>query len=134
MFRPDRRDDGESKAIMPVVVGGDDLFYFRAALVRAGGRVPAGELARKLSLGFTEGLQKGWIVRDLVAAQAGFLIDNQFLDEDGLADALVASLDFGDGAIGKVDLPCECSGSQQEREDGNKKNLAQDAIETCGIQ
>ena len=94
----------------------------------------AGKLAWKQRFGFAERLEKGWVVRDLVAAQAGFFIDHQLLNVDRLPNSLVAALDFGDSSVREMNLPAERGCCQQQRKERHEKNLAQDAIETGGIQ
>ena len=66
---------------------------------------------------------------DLVAAEAGFLIDDELLDVEGEGDAVVAKLDDGDGFVGLVDLPEEGAGPGEESDDGHDHDAAEDVIE-----
>ena len=125
---PNRGDDWQCKGIAPGLV-----------LVRAGLRymlllgIASGDLFELANLGLQArlcvhvGLQEAGVDGRLVSAQAGLLVDNELRHQSRLGDAGVGVLDQIDCRVGSADLPVESACNHQQRNDGQQKDLAENA-------
>ena len=83
--------------------------------------------------GCVEGSEELRVGGDLVAAQPGFLIDDELLRAGGGGDAFVGRLDGGDGLLSAADLPHQDDGDKAQREHREEQHLHQDAIELTDV-
>lgn len=91
------------------------------------------ELGLDSALGLTVIGEEAIISRGFVAAQARFLVHDQFGDLCDLRDGRVGLLDEPDGLIGATYLQIESPGGNQQGNDGKQEDLPQNSIELSEI-
>jgi hypothetical protein len=101
--------------------GAGDGLEFRDSLLHAGG-------------GIVIGLQEAGVGGDLIAAQAGLLVDDKRLDQGCQSYLLIRLFDQADGDVSAANLPDQDSGKQKTSDDRENHGLPEGPLESLEFQ
>ncbi len=126
----DAGDDGFGEGVVPGLLGLTEVLDAGFLdLIGAGDVFEGSELGFEVGLGVVVGLEEGGVGGDLVAAECGFLVDDEGGGEGCFGDAVVGLLDEADGSAGFLDLLIEDGGEQKESDDRQDEDLLEDSVE-----
>ena len=129
----DAGDHRFSEGLMPAPVLIEELVE-ALCLIGPGDGLQLGDVPLHGCFCVALGLKEAGIVGDLVSAQSGLLVDDQFLDADCQGDGTVGFLDEADGGVGPADLPDEDAGQHEAGDDGQKQDLPEGSFESFELQ